>query len=454
MVGHAGAGKSMMLAAAREAWEGAGYRVHGAALAGKAAEELEESSGIASRTLASWEYRWQSGKAQLGRGDVFVIDEAGMVGSRQLARFVDEVERRGAKLVLVGDPEQLQPIGAGAPFRAITERIGHASLSQIRRQRTDWQREASVAFATHRTADALAAYERHGAIRFSEDVAGARDALVRDYLADLAARPEGSRVAMAHRRADVRAINDAIRTALQDRGALARGEAAGELRYRTNAGERCFAAGDRIVFLENDAELGVKNGMLGTVAAVEAGHIMTVMDDKGSIGGDDRGRDVCIPTADYQAFDHGHATTIHKNQGTTVDRAFVLASGTMDRHLTYVAMTRHRNAVRLHAAHEEFADRRTGRLVDHGTAPYKHDPNNSASYFVTLERDTGGQDGRNRHTVWGVDLERVMAEAALDIGARIAWSVPARKGSGFPTAARRSATAGSLSIPTPWPLGN
>lgn len=120
VVGYAGAGKSTMLAAAREAWEAQGYQVHGAALSGKAAEGLEESSGISSRTLASWEMGWQNDRGALGRGDVFVIDEAGMVGSRQLARFVGEAEKSGAKIVLVGDHEQLQAIGAGAPFRAIS----------------------------------------------------------------------------------------------------------------------------------------------------------------------------------------------------------------------------------------------------------------------------------------------------------------------------------------------
>ena len=85
-----------MLAAAREAWEAQGYRVHGAALSGKAAEGLEESSGIAARTLASWSRGWDNGYGQLGRGDVLVIDEAGMVGGRQLARFVGEAEARGA----------------------------------------------------------------------------------------------------------------------------------------------------------------------------------------------------------------------------------------------------------------------------------------------------------------------------------------------------------------------
>ncbi|WP_421617556.1 Ti-type conjugative transfer relaxase TraA, partial [Agrobacterium tumefaciens] len=114
VVGFAGAGKSTMLAAAREAWEAQGYQVHGAALSGKAAEGLEESSGIESRTLASWSYSCDHGRGMIGGSDVFVIDEAGMVGSRQLARFIGEAEERGAKIVLVGDHEQLQAIGAGA----------------------------------------------------------------------------------------------------------------------------------------------------------------------------------------------------------------------------------------------------------------------------------------------------------------------------------------------------
>ncbi len=420
VVGFAGAGKSTMLAAAREAWEAEGYRVLGAALSGKAAAGLEESSGIQSRTLASWSRGWENDRHQLGRGDVFVIDEAGMIGSRQLARFVGEAEARGAKIVLVGDHEQLQAIGAGAPFRAITEEIGHAELSEIRRQRVDWQREASVDFATHRTAEGLAAYRDRGDIRFSADRDGARGEIVRDYLADRDARPEGSRVAMAHRRADVRAINDAIRAELQERGELARADVPGEGEvqeghgplgrarvFQTNDGQREFAPGDRIVFLENNRDLGVKNGMLGTVERVEDGRIIAALD-----GG--RERSVAIPMGDYQAVDHGYATTIHKNQGATVDRAFVMASGTMDRHLTYVAMTRHRDGAQLYAAQDDFTDRHAGRLVEHGAAPFEHKDGNRPSYFVTLENDRG-----ERRTTWSVDLERAMTEAAPEIGEKI-----------------------------------
>ncbi|WP_311273682.1 MULTISPECIES: Ti-type conjugative transfer relaxase TraA [unclassified Rhizobium] len=416
VVGFAGAGKSTMLAAAREAWEAQGYKVHGAALAGKAAEGLEESSGIHSRTLASWSRSWENNRETIGRGDVFVIDEAGMVGSRQLAYFIGEAEQRGAKIVLVGDHQQLQAISAGAPFRILAERLGHVELSEIRRQR-----EASVAFATHRTAEGLAAYRDNGNISFTETGHEARAAIVQDYLADRKQRPDGTRVAMAHRRADVRAINQDIRSGLQERGELARGNvpAVGSdaiaLTFQTNDGTREFAPGDRIVFLENSRDLGVKNGMLGTVEYVEAGtpgagpRIVAQLDGPGGKGAGDS---VSIPMDSYQAVDHGYATTIHKNQGATVDRAFVLASTTMDQHLTYVAMTRHRDGVQLYAAQEEFTN--AGRLVDHGAAPYENNPKARESYFVTLENDKGEQ-----RTVWGVDLKRALQEASPQIGDRI-----------------------------------
>src|SRR5690606_25612535 len=158
------------------------------------------------------------------------------------------------------------------------------------------------------------------------------------------------------------------------------------LSFQTNDGKREFAPGDRIVFLQNDRDLGVKNGMLGTVEAVEPGRIFARLDG-GARSGEEGARAVSVTMNDYQAIDHGYATTIHKNQGATVNRSFVLASGTMDRHLTYVAMTRHRDGVQLYAVQDEFSDRQagqtlaSGRLVEHGRAPYEHQPGKSDSYF-------------------------------------------------------------------------
>ena len=153
-------------------------------------------------------------------------------------------------------------IGPGAGFRALSERTGFLELEAIRRQRKGWQREASVALGTRGTRAGLAAYHESGAIGFSEDGAAAQARLVAHYLDERSQRPEASRVALAHTRAEVRSLNEAIRAGLQQGGALQ-----DEAVFSAEVGRRSFAAGDRIVFLRNDRELGVKNGSLATVTA-------------------------------------------------------------------------------------------------------------------------------------------------------------------------------------------
>ena len=213
-----------------------------------------------------------------------------------------------------------------------------------RRQRPEWQRRASRLFSGHQTRDGLELYDRAGNIAWSGSQEEAMVSLAAEYTMHVLDHPEESRLALTHRRADVQALNRLIRTGLREAGPL--GEA--ETVIETAAGERSFAVGDRIVFLENDSRLGVRNGSLGTIEALGDGQMRVRLD-----GRDDP---VEIDTARFRAFDHGYTTTIHKAQGATVDRAFVFAGPTMDRHLTYVAMTRHREDVTLHAAKETFRD--------------------------------------------------------------------------------------------------
>ena len=341
VVGLAGSGKSTMLTAAKEAWALQGYRIRGAALSGKAADGLQEASGIESRTLASLEHSWKNGFSLLEPNDVLVIDEAGMIGTRQLQRFVNEAEKRGAKLVLVGDPEQLQPINAGTPFREVLDKIDHAELTEIRRQKDTWQRQASFDFAQNHPEAALKAYADHGAVEISANTSEAISKLVQDYMIDLEIRgSECSRLALAYRRKDVHAINQGIRMARKSGGELT-----DENLFKTRHGPRAFATGDRILFTMNDHQLGVRNGLQGVVESVNDSKI-TVRFDSDDIN---EPRRLTFSPKRYNAIDHGYATTIHKSQGTTVDHAFVLGSRYMDRHLTYVAMSRHRDSVKLYA---------------------------------------------------------------------------------------------------------
>jgi|GEM_PF-170643 len=349
VVGLAGAGKSTLLSAASHAWTAQGYRVLGAALSGKATDGLQQASNIPSRTLASWEMSWKHERNLLGAGDVLVIDEAGMVGSAQLSRIVKEVRERKAKLVLVGDPDQLQPINAGAPFRKIADQIGFAELSKIRRQKHKWQIKASIDLARGRTAEAIQAYHDHGAIEFAQTRSDAITALVEDYMVDYETDGNNkSRIALAHRRKDVFAINQAIRAAKKSAGELVNEQA-----YKTDNGVRTFAAGDRLLFTRNEHQLGVRNGMLGTVETIGYDQMTVCLDGESSAASP---RQIQINSKQYIAFDHGYATTIHKSQGATVDNAYVLSSRTMDRNLSYVALTRHRHVLRIFAATNEVSD--------------------------------------------------------------------------------------------------
>ncbi|MDQ0453493.1 Ti-type conjugative transfer relaxase TraA [Brevundimonas nasdae] len=342
VVGYAGTGKSALLGVAREAWEDAGYTVRGAALSGIAAENLESGSGIASRTLASLELAWSQDRELLRARDVLVIDEAGLVGTRQMERVVSVAQAAGAKVVLVGDPEQLQSIEAGAAFRATVERHPHVEITEVRRQREGWQRDATRHLATGRTADALQAYADQAMVHAGETRAVAQAELIARWDKDRLKHPDRTRIILTHTNEARHALNAAARDRLSDAGQL--GE---DATVQTAAGARVFAPGDRVMLLKNDRGLGVKNGMLGSVGAVTPRQMTVDLD---------AGRSVVFDLRDYAHVDHGYAATLHKSQGVTVDRTHVLATPGLDRRSTYVALSRHRDRVDLHYGKDDFDD--------------------------------------------------------------------------------------------------
>jgi Ti-type conjugative transfer relaxase TraA len=439
VVGLAGAGKSTLLAAAGVAWEQEHRRVFGAALAGKAAESLEDSSGIRSRTLAAWELAWENGRDLLQAGDVFVVDEAGMVSSEQMARVLKSVESAGAKAVLVGDAMQLQPIQAGAAFRAITERIGFAELAGVRRQREAWARDASRLFAQGKVEEGLDAYAQKGHIVQAEHRTEAVERLVADWGKARTEIIEQSRTAgkagklrggemlvLAHTNKDVKRLNESLRIVMNREGALTDSR-----EFQTERGVREFGCGDRIIFLENARfvekrakHLGpqyVKNGMLGTVVSTAGKGGRPLLSIRL-----DTGRDVVLSEDSYRNIDHGYAATIHKSQGVTVGRTFVLATGMMDQHLTYVSMTRHRDRADLYAAREDFEPKAewsgksrvdhaagvAGELITTGMAKFRpQDKGADESPYADVKTNDG-----TVHRLWGVSLPKALTDGGLSEG--------------------------------------
>ena len=332
VTGMAGTGKSTMLEAARVSWGQDGYEVIGAALSGKAAQGVEEGAGIKSDTLHKTLSDIRSGRRVLSDKSILVIDEAGMVGTRQMAELVEFTERSRSKLVLVGDARQLQPIEAGGPFKAIAERVGEARLEEIRRQREDWSRAAVKEFASGDSEKALLRYAEKGLVTVSSN----RDAALTDLVSSW--RERGGAIVP-----DKHLILSGSNSEVGELNKLAQAERynAGELGEKNLKIERdTVFEGDRIVFTRNSRLYGVKNGQLATVLEIdpERRRLTATIDN---------GERVTFPLAKYPHVKLGYAVTTHKSQGVTVENAYILAGGGMqDRELTYVQASRARGETR------------------------------------------------------------------------------------------------------------
>lgn len=346
--GMAGTGKSYLMDAARESWEAAGFEVEGAALAGKAASGLESGADINSKTIHSLLFQLDSGQRQLHSKSILVIDEGGMVGSRQLARVLDHVHKAGAKAVMVGDSWQLQPIDAGGAFRLLSERLGAARLENIIRQKHEVDRRVVRLFADGKAAEALESMRERGLLKTTETRAQAMQGMVRDWAQARDPSKPGESIMLAATRSEVAHLNNSARQILKAEGRLA-----GGLQVPTAGGIKEFAAGDRIIFGKNNSAFGVKNGELGTVESIrfnKTGQVeITARHDNGKAVKFTVGEE----KDQFEVFDYGYAMTVHKAQGVTVDRAFVLPSDSMSsREWAYVAMSRHRLEARMYVTRD------------------------------------------------------------------------------------------------------
>jgi len=408
--GWAGTGKTTMLKAAAGAYHDAGLEVFGCCQSAAAALNLSRETGIPSRTLASLLLALRDGRSRLGPKSVLVLDEAGMVGSSDFAALQTEALKAGAKLVCVGDPKQLQPIGAGGIFGSLMERHGRAEISNIQRQRTDfgplldwldtraarkdgglsteqvkalrsvpedqrmqameavcskdaklarafakwrrrfdheWMRGVVERLAKGEAGEALEELDARGRLKLAEGLAPAMEALISDWDADKTAIPK--KAIVAGTRAEVAELNRLARAVLVERGVVRDVEGVDiEIVDRDeNRETKRFAPGDRVVFTQNDRRLGVVNGAVGVIKRIDAAFEPRLIVELDEAN--EKGERRVVVPASFGRFDLGFATTAHRSQGMTHDSAHVLANPAMaDREWTYVAASRSRFATTIY----------------------------------------------------------------------------------------------------------
>lgn len=363
--GFAGTGKTTISDLYSDAYRKQGFRMLGVAVSNKAAEKLEAESQMPSMSGAKTLYRLRTtgkNKLTLTAKDVLVIDEAGMLDTRMTRDLLAYAHKAGAKVILQGDSEQLQPVGAGAAFSLAKEAVGDAKLTEIRRQQNVEDRHIAGLFykknelgqfmetkkdsqseAEMRTkgAEILKALDARGCIDEYNTQPQAMKALVADYLTSKV--PTKEKLVLGHSRQEVALLNDAIRQGLREQGKL--GDTEHKLKGIDQGRELdvALSKGDKIRFTLGNADLGVVNGDVGVVNRMKKakdGGLLVEVFLQSELKKKD-GKKVVFNTKDFPNIANAWASTIHKSQGQGKAEIFHLANtGMLDNQSALVAFTR------------------------------------------------------------------------------------------------------------------
>jgi conjugative relaxase-like TrwC/TraI family protein len=336
IVGVAGSGKTTALDVAARALEAACCQVLGTATSGQAARTLDHHARIPSGTVRSLLWRLDNGQVTLDQRSVLVLDEASLTADVDLARLLLAVNRARGKLVIVGDPRQLAPVGPGGALQALVERHPDivTVLNQNLRQRDLAERAALHQLRASNVQATVGYYAANGRIRIAPTRTETLAAMVDAWAADTAAGHDT--LMLAWRRSSVASLNRLARVRADQLGWLTGPDLA------TPDG-RSYAVGDPVVTLAPNYDGQLVTSQRGRIAAIDQrAQTLTIATDDGR-------RFVLQGEAlDADHLDHGYALTVHREQGATADRTHYLAEGG-GRELAYVAMSRARGPSIVHA---------------------------------------------------------------------------------------------------------
>ncbi len=353
LVGKAGYGKTFVAGAAAHLYGLQGHRLIGTAPTGLAATGLASEGFADARTVDRLLGDLEQRRDRLDAKTVLLVDEAGMVGTRKLARLLAYADRAEAKVILVGDDRQLSSIDAGGGFRGLRLRLGASELTRNRRQQAAWEQQALELVRRFEVEQAVGLYREHDRVVLAET----KDELTRGLLADWQqAFQDGQDVViLAHRREDVGQFNLACQQLRTEAGEL-------DPDQRLQVADRSLAVGDRVVCGKNALKrLGVANGTRGTVVALDPNErslTIRVGDNADAKGrGGAEGDMVTLP-ASYldgksrpgapRRVDLAYATTGHKSQGLTKWTSLPFVSGREDAQWLYVVLSRAKHLTRIY----------------------------------------------------------------------------------------------------------
>lgn len=355
--GAAGSGKTTTLAAIVAAYAGRAdaigsqskrWRVIGSATAWKIARELQ-TLGIEAMATDAWLARKK--EPFLDGNTVLVVDEAGLLSSRQMHAILSKAADAGAKVILVGDREQLQAIGAGPGLSIVANFTKTTRIDTIVRQREAWMRTAVTDFAKGRAEQGLRALDEHGLLTFTVGEKATVTRVVDAWENTRRGASNPSVLLIAKTNAQVRALNDEVRVRLKRDGRILGEDIQVAAVTPSGHGQTLdFATGDHIRFLVRHDALSVINGTTATITHIDHRETLDPTLHVEIAGrwaqfrvsqlADEHGR---------VRLGHAYSTTIYGSQGLTTDHALVWATPSMTRNDAYVAFSRARDQLEIYA---------------------------------------------------------------------------------------------------------
>jgi len=372
VTGYAGVGKTTAVACAVDALQrGARRRVIGCSLSGVATENLAEAGLKECFTVAKLLYDLDKKNAltdlqhhgkqlvraarkkrtsrpqriKLRRGDVVILDESATLGVPTMTRLVEAVMKRGATLICLGDPGQLQhPVEHGCPHRMMQERLGAVCITTITRQREEADRANVLSLSEGKAKEVLKDLRARGHLHVGENREATFRDIIHNWQGNGLARP-ADHVILAQTNAERESLNRMAQAARLDSGHLR------DASIRLGPGRRRFHENDAVIFttpanspgggidrrtMPALRQYGIRNGTTATLVRIHRikKELTFKLKDRCVTIPADR----CAP-----ALDLAYCLTAHRSQSKTYESAFIALGGSMThRELAYVVASRAR----------------------------------------------------------------------------------------------------------------
>lgn len=410
--GDAGTGKTTMLSVVRELAEAKGYEIKGLSFTGKAASEIEQASGIKSQTVHAFlSLGMESKKSEKDKDQMWIVDEASMIGSKQMNEIIKSAELQNARVVLMGDTKQLQSIKAGQIFKDLQDNgMKTVEMKEILRQDDPGYKDIVKDIAAKKIESAFSKLESNNCVAEIKDRQARLETIVKDYAS---VKDYTKALIVTARNADRTELNTLIRNELRTQDRLSGEDKTFTVREPSGLAqvERHFAQ----VYKEGDYVFSLKAGIIGrsgnegkitsidphyhhimvekengrqyTVNLKQHGQDLQVYNEKQQVftEGDrivflkndkalnvkngatgtiqsidektgnfkiqtDAERDITLNINHYPYIDHGYAVTDYKSQGQTAKEVIYHADTTKEvsYNQAYVAVTRGKTGVRVY----------------------------------------------------------------------------------------------------------